>query len=103
MTETQITDLQFSTGNSLTEQLVRDGAPSLPEGYTYRLEIKHPTLADGLPERGPASVTARIGHWIGDEWVELVRFTEVTRAHLHGATIAACVHAREEWEIFDGG
>ena len=79
----------------MTERLIRDGAPLLPKGYTYRLDIKHPTETDGRPVMGPARVTARIGHYIGDEWVESSQFTEVTRAHLHGATIAACVHAYE--------
>jgi hypothetical protein len=100
---TSITDLSFSTGRNLTEQLIADGAPPLPAGFTYRLDIKHPSLSS--PE-GPragkpaASVTARIGYLKGDEWVEVARFTEVTRAHLHGATIAAAAHAYREWGQF---
>jgi len=92
-----ITELQFSTGQTLTERMVADGALPLPAGFTYRLDIKHPTLTDGRPVKA-AEVTARIGHFIGDEWVEVARFTEVTRAHLHGATIAAARHAYEVWD-----
>ena len=93
---TEITNLTFSDGSSLTARLVADGAPVLPEGYDYRLHIKHPTLSISGPTRA-AEVTARIGGLIGDEWVEVARFTEVTRAHLHGATIAAATHAYEVW------
>jgi hypothetical protein len=94
-------ELNFSTGHGLTDHLVRSGAPRLPEGYTYRLDIKHPTLSDGLPQRGPASVTARIGHLIADEWVEVVRFTEITRVSLDMASVAACKHAFETWRWGD--
>lgn len=101
MTETQIKALVTSLGKSLTEHLVAQGAPALPEGYTYRLDIKHPTLSEGLPQRGPASVTARIGHQIGDEWLELARFTEITRVSLDMASVAACKNAYE-WGYENG-
>jgi hypothetical protein len=96
VTETQIKDFVTSHGNSLTGHLVASGAPQLPEGFTYRLDIKHPTLTDGRPAQA-ASVTARIGSMVASEWVEVSRFTEVTRASLQGATVAACVHAYEVW------
>lgn len=97
MTETQITELQFSTGQSLTGHLVRSGAPELPEGYTYRLNIQHPSGVDGTPLRA-ATITARIGSMVGSEWVEEARFSEITRAHMQGATVAACIHAYEVWD-----
>lgn len=100
MTETKIDYLSFSNGRSLTEQLVKDGAPALPVGYSYRLHIKHSSLSYSIPPANPVppSVTARIGYHMGDEWVEVSNFTEHTRAHLQGATVAACIHAYEWWE-----
>lgn len=86
----QVDNMIFSTGHNLTNSLVRDGAPELPEGYSYRLHIKH--------DNGPGQVTARIGYAYADEWIEVARFTEVTRANLHGATVAAAVHAHEVWQ-----
>lgn len=94
MSETQIREAAIYWSKTPTELLVGRGAPRLPGGYTYRLEIKHPSLINGGPVRA-ASVTARIGHVIGDEWVEVARFTEVTRADLGMATVAACKHAYE--------
>jgi hypothetical protein len=84
-----------------TELLVERGAPSLPEGYTYRLDIKHPSLTEAKPLLQPASVTARIGCFLGDEWLEVSRFTEVTRADLAMASVAACKHAWEGWGIHE--
>lgn len=84
----------FSTASTLTEWLVKLGAPSLPAGYQYRLEIQHPTLVDGGPTP-PANVTARIGYAVGDEWVEVSRYTEVTRVDLGMASVAACRHSYE--------
>jgi hypothetical protein len=46
----------------------------------------------------PTRVTARIGYVSMDEWVEVSQFTEVTRSNLHGATVAAAVHAHEVWQ-----
>jgi hypothetical protein len=86
----QVDNMIFSTGHNLTSSLVNDGAPELPEGFSYRLHIVHGD--------GPGRVTARIGYTSGDEWVEVARFTEVTRANLHGATVAAAVHAHEVWQ-----
>lgn len=91
-----MTEARFSTANTLTEWLVKNGAPALPAGYTYRLEIQHPTLIDGRPERA-SHVTARIGVMLGGEWREVSRFTEVTRVDLTMATVAACRHANEGW------
>ena len=85
-----VADMTFSTGHNLTSGLVRSGAPELPEGFSYRLHIEHGD--------GPARVTARLGYLSNDEWVECARFTEVTRANLQGATVAACVHAHELWQ-----
>lgn len=95
--ETKIDNLKFSTGHGLTDRLVADGAPELPKGFEYRLIITHPSLAHLAPGSTPppASVTARIGWRAGDEFLEVARYTEVTRAHLHGATIAAATHAYE--------
>lgn len=84
-------------GTTQTDLLVSRGAPELPEGFTYRLNIQHPSLTDGRPTRA-ASVTARIGEHVGDEWVEVAQFTEITRADLTMAAVAACKHAYEEWE-----
>ena len=84
-------------GNTQTELLVKRGAPELPEGFTYRLDIKHPSLTEGRPMLQPATVTARIGEHVGDEWVEVARFTEVTRADLAMASVAAAKHAYEVW------
>lgn len=101
MKTTELTNsVQFSTGHSLTDRLVADGAPRLPENFEYRLIITHPSLAHLGPEDRPqpASVTARIGYRAGDEFLEVARYTEVTRAHLHGATIAAATHANECFE-----
>ena len=87
----------FSSG-SLTEHLVRMGAPALPEPYTYRLSIAH--------DRGGASeVTAKIGHFKrhpedGEYWSERIRYTEVSRVDLGMAAVAAATHAYEGivWE-----
>ena len=100
MSESKIDYLSFSNGRSLTEQLVADGAPPLPVGFSYRLHIKHSSLTYSVHPAPPVppSVTARIGYLLGDEWIEVASFTENTRAHLHGATVAACVHAYEEWD-----
>lgn len=98
--EARIDYLSFSNGMSLTEKLVADGAPALPVGYTYRLHIKHSSLSYSIPPAQPVppSVTARIGYLIGDEWAEVASFTEHTRSHMGGATVAACIHAYEGWE-----
>lgn len=100
MSETKIDYLSFSNGRSLTEQLVADGAPALPAGYSYRLHIKHSSLTYMVPPAKPVppSVTARIGYLMGDEWIEVTRFTEQTRVDLQGATRAACIRAYEGWE-----
>lgn len=100
MTETKIDYLSFSNGKSLTETLVTDGAPELPFGYTYRLHIKHSSLTYSIPPAKPVppSVTARIGYTMGDEWLEVARFTEQTRVDLQGATVAAAKRAYESWE-----
>lgn len=93
----------FSHGGSLTDDLVRKGAPILPAGYTYRLSIAH-------EQGGPAEVTAKIGHlkrhWddnslsYTDVWSERIRYTEVTRVDLSMAAVAAAKHAYEGiiWE-----
>lgn len=100
MSESRIDYLSFSNGRSLTEQLVADGAPALPVGYSYRLHIKHSSLSYSAhpAQPVPPSVTARIGYLIGDEWVEVASFTEVTRVSLDMATRAACKHAYEVWD-----
>lgn len=100
MTETRINELTFSTGHTLTERLVADGAPALPDGYQYRVHITHKTLTYGVPPAKPLpSVTVRIGSLVGDEWVEVARYTGLTRVHLQGATVAAAIHAYEEWGL----
>ena len=89
--------MSFSHGGSLTEDLVRKGAPPLPEPYTYRLSIAH-------EKDGPAEVTAKIGHYKRqdgvDFWSERIRYTEVTRVDLSMAAVAAAKHAYEGiiWE-----
>lgn len=93
---TEIVTLEFSKGYGLTEGMIVDGAPALPEGFTYRLHIKHSTLTQGGTPTAP-EVTAKIGSFIGDEWVEVARYTEVTRADLRMATVAAAFHAYEVW------
>jgi hypothetical protein len=78
-------------GKTQTELLVSRGAPELPEGYTYRLHVNH---------NKPPEVTAVIGLELsrGTGFVEVARFTEVTRADLAMASVAACRHAFEEWD-----
>lgn len=98
MSTTELTNAtQFSTGHRLTGRLVASGAPRLPEGFEYRVLITHPSLAL-LPAGAtppPASVTVRIGYRAGDEFLEVSRYTEITRVSLDMATVAAATHAYE--------
>jgi hypothetical protein len=78
------------------------GAPKLPKGYEYFVHIQHPTLSDpaGLvkPPRPQATVTVSIVEDVFGYMDIHSQYTEVTRAHLMGAVVAAATHAYEEWE-----
>lgn len=77
-------DQSFSDGATVTEWMVRRGAPALPYGYRYRLEIN-----DGSA-RGPL-VTAQIleGGMLHSE------YTEVTRVSVNMAAVSAAHYAYE--------
>jgi hypothetical protein len=81
-------------GKTQTELLVSRGAPALPDGYTYKLHFQHPALSyDDRPPKA-ARVTASI---MDERGVELASYTEVTRASLDMASVAAAKRAFEWW------
>jgi hypothetical protein len=79
------------------------GAPKLPEGFTYHVHIQHPSQSDPaglIPRPRPqATVTVSIGEHVivTGRFIPEVSYTEITRADLQGAVVAAATHAYEEW------
>lgn len=85
MTITKI-DLQtFSDGSSLTQWLVRNGAPALPSECRYRL------LINDVRQPKTPLVTAQIYR---DKDL-LSEYTEVTRVSVAMAAVAAALYAYE--------
>ena len=74
----------FSDGRSLTKWLVDGGAPELPEGLRYTLEV--------ISQGGHTKVTARImrGHQ------ELAAYSTHARINVGMAAVSAATYAFEE-------
>lgn len=81
---TRIDRQTFSDGSSLTQWLVRNGAPALEGSQHYRLLVNDAT-------RNVPLVTAQI--FEGEEL--LTEYTEVTRVSVAMAAVAAAAHAFE--------
>lgn len=81
---TVIDDQGFSDGSTLTEWMVRRGAPALPEGFRYRL------IVNDRSQRGPLVTTQILeGPMLHGE------YTEVTRVSVNSAAISAAHYAYE--------
>lgn len=85
MTLTRIDRQTFSDGSTLTQWLVRNGAPALAEGQNYRLLVND-FLRSDIP-----LVIAQI--YEGNAL--LSEYTEVTRVSVAMAAVAAAKHAYE--------
>lgn len=90
-------------GPTQTERLVKNGAPELPEGYTYKLYFTHPSLAMdvanvlALRSTVPPKATSVTATIVDERGWPVASFTEVTRADLGMASVAAARHAYEEF------
>lgn len=78
----------FSNGESLTEWLVRLGAPALPPRHRYKLFVD-------AEHQGPRMVKVEIQKSHRDEWTTLTTYTETTRVSVDMAAVAAAKHAYE--------
>ena len=84
MTTTVIDKMTFSDGSSLNHWMTRQGAPTLPEGFRWRLLINDRRRALPL-------VTAQI--LSGDRLC--AEYTEITRVNVAMAAAAAARYAYE--------
>ena len=82
-------DQRYSDGSTLTQWLVKLGAPALPEGHSYRLEF-----AEGGMVK-PMEVTATIHVQECGLIHQKASYTERTRSNAMGAAVAAAKRAHE--------
>lgn len=87
--EDRADDHRYSDGSTLTQWLVKLGAPALPECHSYRLEF-----AEGGMVK-PMEVTATITAQSLGYSCLVAQYTERTRSNAMGAAVAAARHAYE--------